>query len=113
MLHNNLNHAIKGVVAVAAPFNGSRLGGSIPHKSFRELGRKSSIVKALSDDASINSMIYSIYPVFDNHVWPQGGSVLSGAHNIEIPVRGHHKILFDKKVHEVIIEALEEIESSL
>lgn len=113
LLHNNSKNKIKGVIAVACPFSGSRLVRAVPQKSFSELRRKSAIIEELQSDKTSNSRIYSIYPVFDNHVWPQGGSYLDGGHNIEIPVRGHHKILFDRKAHEAIVEVTKEIEKEL
>ncbi len=113
LLHNNSKNKIKGVIAVACPFSGSRLVRVIPRRSFSELRRKSAIIEELQSDKTSNSRIYSIYPVFDNHVWPQGGSYLDGGHNIEIPVRGHHKILFDREAHEAIIEVTKGIEKEL
>ena len=47
-------------------------------------------------------------PEFDNHVWADKGSYLEGAMNVKIPIRGHHKIVFDKNAIKKIIEIIEE-----
>ncbi len=110
--HNN-DGAIKKVVSVASPFSGSKLVRVIPHKSFGELEKKSEIIQSLLDDVSVNSLITSIYPKFDNLILPQGGSFLKGAKNIEINSRGHHKILFHKDTKKTIMDELSSLVESL
>ena len=48
-------------------------------------------------------------PGFDNHVWHEKGSYLEGALNITVPIKGHHKIVFDKISISKIVEQIEKL----
>lgn len=73
LIHENNDNRIKGVIAVATPFSGTSLGQLLPHPAFRELIAEGKLIKALKLNKSVNSKIVSIYPLFDNHIYPQGG----------------------------------------
>lgn len=107
LLNFNKDNVIKGVIAIATPFSGSSLAGLIGHKSFKELSLGSKLIQNLNSHAAINNRIISIYPSFDNHV-PEG-SVLANAENIKVNVKGHHKILFDKKAQELVLEKIDKL----
>lgn len=98
------HHDIAGMIAIATPFSGSKLSGLIPHASYRELTQSSGIIQELQHDTTANKRIVSIMPEYDNHVWAKTNSFLEGAkENIVVPIRGHHAVLYDKRVwHEVL-----------
>ena len=106
LIHENKDNKIKGLIAIATPFSGSRLAKSSLRESFRELTPNSKIIQELDSHKEVNSKIVSIMPEFDNHVWSEKGSYLNGALNIKVPVKGHHKIVFDKAVISKIIKLL-------
>ena len=109
LAHYNQDQRIKGMVAIATPFSGSRLAKLIPHKAFKELATESKIIHALEAHQAVNHRIISIIPEFDNHVWAERGSYLEGAENIQVNIGGHHKVLFDKKVEDEVIKDIERI----
>lgn len=95
LIRENKDNKVKGLIAVGAPFSGSLLAKISP-ASHKELTPESKIIKSLNSNKKVNSRIISIMPVFDNHVWHKNGSYLKGAINITVPIKGHHKIVFDK-----------------
>ncbi len=110
MIYNNKGGGVKGVVAIASPFSGSRLLNLFPHKAFSELHEDSSLMKKLMTHKEVNGNIISIFPVFDNLILSSQGSYLEGAENIEIKeTKGHHKIIFDKKVMELVLTSIEKL----
>lgn len=110
LVHLNKDNAVKKVIAIATPFSGSSLAGLIRHKSFKELSSDNKLVQDLNSYTAINNRIISIYPSFDNHV-PEG-SILADAENIKVNVKGHHKIVFDKKAQEIVIEKINKLTKS-
>ena len=109
LVHNNRDHRVKGMVAIATPFSGSSLAKLISHGSFKELRGDSAILHDLASHPLVNQQIISLIPQFDNHVWAEKGSFLEGAENIVVDVSGHHKILFDKEVQDKVLESIEKI----
>ena len=107
LIHENKDNRIKGVIAIASPFSGSRIVNHLPGKHFKELAPESKMVKDMNSNKKINSKIISIMPEFDNHVWSEKRSYLDGALNIMLAVKGHHKIIFDKSSIRKIIELIE------
>lgn len=112
LVHNNNEHTVLGMIAVATPFSGSAMAKLVPHDSFRELLTDSKIIRDLEQHTNVNHQIVSIIPEYDNHVWAEKGSFLDGAKNIEVPVHGHHKVIFDKTVVEIILAELEKISNN-
>ena len=106
LVHNNKDHKVIRLIAIAAPFSGTSIANHLPYKSFKELSPKSKIIQELDSNSKVNSKIISIMPEFDNHVWSEKGSHLEGALNIKVPIKGHHKIVFDKDVIKKITELL-------
>lgn len=107
LIHENKDNKISRLIAISAPFSGTNIVNNLPYKSFRELSPKSKIIQEINSNSEVNSKIVSIMPEFDNHVWSDKGSNLSGATNITVPTKGHHKIVFDKHVIKKIIELIE------
>ena len=106
---HNKDRRIKKLIAIATPFGGSHIVKLIPHKAGKELAPTSKIIQDLQEKKEVNTMIISIYGTFDNHVWPETSCNLEGATNIQIDVHGHHKILFDKKLKEIIQSVVDKI----
>jgi pimeloyl-ACP methyl ester carboxylesterase len=91
------------VIAIASPFSGSSIGKFVRLKGVREMLPNSGLIKKLNS-IKVGPDVISIYTVFDNHVWHNDLSFLKGANNIQVPVKGHHKILFDKNTQKRILE---------
>ena len=106
LVHENKDEKVKGLIAIATPFSGSKLANQIPGKAHKEMAPESKVIGELNFHKEVNSKIVSIMPEFDNHIWSEKGSFLSGATNITIKVKGHHKIVFDKSVISKIIELI-------
>ena len=108
LAHLDKENRVKKLIAIAAPFAGTSLVKHIPIKHFKHLETAGEVIADLESHSEVNKKIISIYPIFDNHVWPQSSSVLKGATNIEVPVRGHHKVLFSKEVEDIILKLIGE-----
>ena len=107
----NADNKIKKVIAIASPWKGSIFLKISPHKSFKELRPKSGLIKKLGEQKQVNSKIVSIYGISDNVVWPVDSCNLEGAKNIQVDIHGHHKILFDKKVIDIVMSEVEKNEN--
>lgn len=83
--------AVRGMVAIATPFSGSRYARFMLSRTLRAFSPRDSVVRALLEQLQVNERIVSIYGEFDPHI--PGGSGLDGARNIELPVNGHFRIL--------------------
>ncbi len=103
----NKDKKVKKVITIATPFGGSGIIKYLPHKNLKELSPQSEIIKKLSKEKEVNKKIISIFGTFDNHVWPETSSYLEGAKNIQIKEYGHHKILSNKEVLEIILFEIE------
>ena len=109
LAHLNQDGRALGLVAIATPFSGSSMAKLVPLGPFSELDTGSSVIEDLQQHAEVNTKIISIVPEYDNHVWAEEGSRLSGAENIEVNVHGHHKVVFDAKVQDIVLHSIEEI----
>ncbi|PWC05718.1 alpha/beta fold hydrolase [Agromyces badenianii] len=96
-----------GVVAVATPFGGSRLARYLIDPRLREFLPDGATIVELSDAASVNSHIVSVFGTFDPHV-PEG-SVLAGATNVQVPVAGHFRILAAAATKAAVIAGVESL----
>lgn len=110
--HFNADHHVAGMIAIATPFSGSAMAKLVPHNSFKELQADSNIIQDLQKHTHVNKDIVSIIPKFDNHVWSEKGSYLEGAENLEVPVYGHHAVLFSDLVIESVLNSLKKIETA-
>lgn len=109
----NKDGRVKGVVSLATPYSGSALARPfLWRNAYRELREDSEIIQKLKQHKEMNKKIISIMPEFDNHVWAEEGSYLEGAlDNIVVPVKGHHKVVYDKNVWPKIEEAIDRLAS--
>lgn len=82
---------ISGMVAVCSPFSGSRYAGFMLLPSLRALSPRNPVTLQLGRELSVNERITSVFGLFDPHI-PEG-SVLPGAHNIQLQTGGHFRIL--------------------
>ncbi|RFA13564.1 alpha/beta hydrolase [Subtercola boreus] len=86
---------IDGMVAVAAPFGGSRYARFLPLRSLRAFRATDAGLSALGRDLSANARIVSVFGVFDPHI-PEG-SALAGAENVRLDTGGHFRVLADPR----------------
>ncbi len=106
--HYNKEGFVSKMISIATPYSGSSMVQLLPLDSVQELKTDSSLIIDLQKNKEVNRMIVSLSPEYDNHVWAEKGSYLEGAKNISIPVRGHHRILFDERVLSIIQDEVEE-----
>ncbi|MFJ4037397.1 esterase/lipase family protein [Microbacterium sp. NPDC090007] len=92
---------IRGMVAVATPFGGSRYSRLMPAPSLRAFATGDATMRALAASAAANTRIVSIYGPFDPHI-PEG-SELAGARNVQLAEGGHFRILADPRVVSEVI----------
>lgn len=94
---------VRGMVAVAAPFAGSRYARLMVAPSLRIFSPTDATILALARDEAVNSRIVSIYGQFDPHI--PGGSELVGAKNVQLDTGGHFRVL----AHPRVISELSEL----
>lgn len=109
LAYDNEDGRVVKVIAIATPFSGSHLVRFTPNKMMKELHPESEMIKKLHSKNGVNHKIISIFGEWDNHVWPTENCRLEGAKNIQVSVHGHHKILFDKHVHGIILNEIEKV----
>lgn len=109
LTYENQDERVAKIIAIATPFLGSHAVRFLPNRAFKELHPESEMIKKLNSESDINHKIVSIFGEFDNHVWPTGNCRLDGAKNIQVNVHGHHKILFDKHVHNIILDEIDKV----
>lgn len=107
LVTHNTNGYIKGLIALHAPFSGSRYAYLSPLKSLRSFTPHSKILTMLAKDTIANKNIISLYGIFDPHI--PGGSSLDGARNIKLPTYGHFRTLNDPRVHATILQCIQSI----
>ncbi|HEX8993892.1 MAG TPA: alpha/beta fold hydrolase [Candidatus Paceibacterota bacterium] len=109
LTHFNEGKRILGMIAIASPFSGSEMAKLVPYAPFTELEEESPVIQDLEKHHRINKKIVSIMPEYDNHVWAKEGSYLDGALNIQVPVKGHHKVVFSNVVFDAVLHSIESI----
>jgi pimeloyl-ACP methyl ester carboxylesterase len=87
---------IRSMLAVAAPFNGSRYARFMVAPSLRIFSPRNALILALAREQTINAHIVSVYGEFDPHV--PGGSELPGAKNVVLDTGGHFRVLAHPRV---------------
>ena len=105
MLVDDTAGRIDRIVAIATPFSGSSYSRYMPAKPLRAFIPTEVTLSMLSERLDVNSRITSVFPVFDGHI-PEG-SRLEGARNVEVPVRGHFRMLADDRSLTAVVEAVE------
>lgn len=96
MLDPLVGPRVSGMVAVNAPFAGSRYASWLPLPSVRALAPRHPSVLELAAQREVNHRITSVFPEFDPHV--PGGSWLPGGCNVEVATTGHFRTLAHPEV---------------
>ena len=104
MLLDDTQGRIDRLVAIATPFGGSRYARYMVDPQLRAFRPTEKTLAMLTANALANARITSIYGEFDTHI-PEG-CALPGATNIELPVRGHFRVLSDPGVLAAVDEAI-------
>jgi dienelactone hydrolase len=105
MLVDDADGRVDRMVAVAAPFAGSRYARYIPARPLQQFLPTAPTLTMLAANDSVNARITSVFPTFDGHL--PDGSALVGATNVEVPVRGHFRVLVEKESLDAIIRAVD------
>jgi alpha-beta hydrolase superfamily lysophospholipase len=92
------------LIAIASPFNGSAMARIAPNRELRAFLPQNPVIAGLAAELAVNARITSIYPRFDPHI--PDGCELEGAHNVELPVVGHFRILLQPSVIDAVVDAL-------
>lgn len=87
---------VRGMIAVATPFGGSRYARLFRSPTLRIFSPADATIVALASQAAVNSHIVSIYGRFDPHI-PEG-SELPHAKNVRLETGGHFRILAHPRV---------------
>ncbi|MGB3376737.1 MAG: alpha/beta hydrolase [Microbacterium sp.] len=87
---------IRGMLAVATPFGGSRYARLMLPRTLRALSPRDPSIVSLAGQRDVNARIVSVYADFDPHI-PEG-SELPGARNIRLETGGHFRILDHPRV---------------
>ncbi|MEV7620742.1 alpha/beta hydrolase [Microbacterium sp. NPDC089321] len=87
---------VRGMLAVATPFGGSRYARIMLTRSLRALAPRHPSIAALSAQQQANGRIVSVYARFDPHI-PEG-SELPGAKNVALDTGGHFRVLAHPRV---------------
>lgn len=103
MLGPEGNHCL-GMIALNAPFNGSLYARLFLVGPLKIFSPNSKIIRSLITQRNVNRKIVSIYGLFDPHI--PGGSELVGAKNLQLPVRGHFKVIANHQVKQVVLNEL-------
>lgn len=103
MMQLDPEHRIAGMVAVCAPFSGSRYASFMLVPSLRAFSPRSAVTRQLAREERVNEHITSVYGRFDPHI-PEGSS-LPGARNIRLDTAGHFRILAQEETIRTILDA--------
>lgn len=87
---------VRGMVAVATPFGGSRYARMMLAPSLRSFSPRDRTILALARQQHVNARITSVYGRFDPHI-PER-SELPGARNVLLETGGHFRILAHPRV---------------
>ncbi len=87
---------IRGMLAVATPFGGSRYARLMLPRTLRALSPRDPSIVSLSGQRDVNARIVSVYARFDPHI-PEG-SELPGAKNVQLETGGHFRVLAHPQV---------------
>jgi pimeloyl-ACP methyl ester carboxylesterase len=87
---------VRGMVAVAAPFSGSRYARYLFLPSLRIFSPRDAVILSLARELVVNERIVSVFGEFDPHI--PGGSELPGAKNVRLDTGGHFRVLAHPRV---------------
>lgn len=96
---------VRGVVAVATPFAGSRHAAWFPARPVRRMSPRA--LRELLADVRSHPRIVALRPRFDPHVpRAEGAPGLAGAVEVELPLDGHFAPLGNPVLHEAVVRAV-------
>lgn len=104
MMSKEHTATVRQLITLNTPFGGSRYALFLPISPVRMFLPTADAITTLAAHTTANRRITSIYAAFDPHI-PEG-SYLGGAHNVQLNISGHFRIMHDKKVHQAILDAL-------
>ncbi len=93
---------VRSMVAVAAPFGGSRYARYLLGRTLRAFSPVDPTIVLLAEAPEVNARIVSVYARFDPHI-PEG-SELAGARNVPVDTGGHFRVLDNVKTIAVVRE---------
>lgn len=93
---------IRGMIAIATPFGGSRYASLLPGRTLRAFRPNDATLQQLAAARDPNARIVSVYATFDPHI--PGGSELEGAVNVRVETGGHFRILAHPRTREIVRE---------
>jgi pimeloyl-ACP methyl ester carboxylesterase len=105
MLALDPGQRIRGMIAICAPFSGSRYARYLPVPSLRIFSPRDTLTLQMAKEESVNHRITSLYGLFDPHI-PEG-SILPGATNIQLPAAGHFRILGNRETLATVLKLVE------
>ena len=105
MALDDRDHRVDRMVAIASPFNGSAMARLAPNPALRAFLPGDPVMTRLAAELAVNARITSIYPSFDPHI--PDGCRLEGAHNVELAVVGHFRILLQPAVIDAVRDAVD------
>nr|WP_236571192.1 alpha/beta hydrolase [Microbacterium hydrocarbonoxydans] len=95
---------VRAMVAVAAPFGGSRYARLFPTRSVRAFSPSDPSILELARRREVNDRIVSLYAAFDPHI-PEGSELSGARRNVRLHTGGHFRVLAHPRVLQEI-EAL-------
>ena len=87
---------VRGLVAIATPFGGSKYARLMPIRTLRAFAPADPLIMSLARELTVNASVVSIYGRFDPHI-PEGSELL-GAKNVLLETGGHFRILAHPRV---------------
>jgi triacylglycerol lipase len=97
---------IIGLISISTPFLGSRMANLFRFLKSNQFEPDNKLIKELWSHHEVNKRIIAIFPKVDNVVWTKKSYLEGAKENIYLNTYGHHRILFDKKAQNKIIESI-------
>jgi alpha-beta hydrolase superfamily lysophospholipase len=101
---SRIDSLVKLVITISSPFHGTHVGKL--HPASMELAPRSLVIKKLETIKTNKSKIHAIHSRIDNHSIPHSCLHLEGAHNYQLDILGHTRILVSKKTQHLISQIL-------
>ncbi len=105
LAHDDVEHRVERVVAIATPFAGSRMAVYGLGRAVREFRPDNPVISELLTEERVNARIVSIAPRWDPHI--PDGSTVPGGRNVTLPVVGHFRILLDERLPALVVAEVE------
>jgi hypothetical protein len=102
MLALDADRRIERMIAICAPFAGSRYARYLLIPSLHIFSPRNALTLQMAKEEAVNRRITSLYGLFDPHI-PEG-SILPGANNVQLPSAGHFRILGDPATRRAVLE---------